>query len=359
MDSKLRNLICPVCGRAMLRHYYQDRQKQKIVCDTGSRKVKKYKSYKDPDSIIAYFDYISKIYDLNRDYIAVESEGGRAGLQYTQHITKEQWERGFTLIKYAVVRALVWWINKGWTSCDEICEMVDNFSNIPVPIDIPEYLDNFSKVRGTTDMTTIILKPNDKYRVKYKKTIARTLARIDKMKAERDKVQKQLFKLRSEMVDIESFITVLNTKKQKLEKDFNADITKRQQNRIPSKGKRIMTEVQSEDEYSGEPMGFDEYNDMSVSNILLSMFPGQLDKMIHEGKTTKEDYETIMSNLLPIEIKALQNTKENIEKGGVKFLMTLRKQGIYSNDVIDTLMRSANNADKLRKLLLKKFKPSE
>ncbi len=77
------------------------------------------------------------------------------------------------------------------------------------------------------------------------------------------------------------------------------------------------------------------------------------------GKTTKEDYETIMSNLLPIEIKALQNTKENIEKGGVKFLMTLRKQGIYSNDVIDTLMRSANNADKLRKLLLKKFKPSE
>jgi len=115
-EHPLRDLICPVCGRAILNHYYMVRSKQNTPNDALSTKIKKYKTYKDPDSIVSYYDYLSKIYDMHRNYIAVEGQGGRAGLSMMRQIPKEEWQHGFDLIQYAVARAIKWWINMDWTS---------------------------------------------------------------------------------------------------------------------------------------------------------------------------------------------------------------------------------------------------
>ncbi len=141
-EHPLRDLICPVCGRAILNHYYMVRSKQNTPNDALSTKIKKYKTYKDPDSIVSYYDYLSKIYDMHRNYIAVEGQGGRAGLSMMRQIPKEEWQHGFDLIQYAVARAIKWWINMDWTSCETICDIIDNFDKIQTPIDNPAYITN-------------------------------------------------------------------------------------------------------------------------------------------------------------------------------------------------------------------------
>lgn len=198
-EHPLRDLICPVCGRAMLNHYYMTRGKQSIVCDTGTKKVKKYKTYKDPDSLIAYYDYISKIYDMHRDYIAVEGQGGRAGLSMMTQITKDEWQHGFDLIQYAVARAIKWWINMDWTSCETICGIINNFNKIQTPVDNPSYIDNFDnrELMNLGEISPITYTPTAK---PIPKTTAKAntkqdlLNKIQLLKKQRDDLQRAIYR---------------------------------------------------------------------------------------------------------------------------------------------------------------------
>lgn len=221
--KELRQLICPVCGRAILNHYYQHRDKQLKVCDIeGRAKVKKYKTYKDPDSVVAYYDYISHIYDMHRDYIAVEGEGGRGGLSLMSKIRKEEWEEGFELIKYAVARAIKWWENMGWTSCSEICDIVDNFDTLEVPVQAPEYSGNLGYSKPAEILPPIIKKPGKKTFKKEESQRLRVLRSIERLKKQREQQQQRIWKERQALVNAEAKLKLL----QKEEKRANEVLKK-------------------------------------------------------------------------------------------------------------------------------------
>ena len=106
MAENLRQVICPCCGRAVGR--YNPQTKYKGV-------------YKDPEQTVDYLqDYLARIYDINRDYFAVEQEGGRGGLSQVTHLTPADWPEGFESAKEALLRALLHYWNKGWITNDDL-----------------------------------------------------------------------------------------------------------------------------------------------------------------------------------------------------------------------------------------------
>lgn len=109
MTDKLRQIICPVCGRAIGRYH---QHKIKIP-------GKKYYIYRD-EAVDYLTDYLKRIYEMDRSYFAIEAEGGRCGFQNQIQLTPEDWPEGFEAAKEALIRAVNHYLQKGWLSIKEL-----------------------------------------------------------------------------------------------------------------------------------------------------------------------------------------------------------------------------------------------
>ncbi len=107
---KIKEIICPVCGRSI--HEYHHFVKSSKVLN---------KTYRIRDDVaIHYLDYLDSIYDMDRDYFAIERDTGKSGFGNITNLGPEDWEEGFVNIKKAMFRAMKYYINKGWITKEEL-----------------------------------------------------------------------------------------------------------------------------------------------------------------------------------------------------------------------------------------------
>lgn len=72
------------------------------------------------DTAIHYLDYLGRIYDMDRDYFAIERNTGKGGLGNITHLFPQDWDIGFSDIKKAMLRAMKYYVNKGWITKEDI-----------------------------------------------------------------------------------------------------------------------------------------------------------------------------------------------------------------------------------------------
>jgi len=107
MSDLLRQIICPTCGRTIVRY----------------NPAKTYGKYTDPEDKVDYLqDFLARVYDVDRNYFAIEREGGRGGLANITQLTPEDWPEGFRLIKEALLRSLYHYYSNGWITWTDIIE---------------------------------------------------------------------------------------------------------------------------------------------------------------------------------------------------------------------------------------------
>lgn len=108
MTEKLRQIICPVCGRGIGRY----------------SPSKRYRGYRNPEETIDYLqDYLKRIYDLDRSYFATEQEGGRNGFKRVTHLRPEDWPEGWEVCQEALFRAIKHYYQQDWISISDILKI--------------------------------------------------------------------------------------------------------------------------------------------------------------------------------------------------------------------------------------------
>lgn len=108
--KKIREIICPVCGRSI--HEYHHFVKANKIAG---------KTYRVRDDVaIHYLDYLTSVYDMDRDYFAIERDTGKGGLGNITNLFPDDWEDGFSNIKKAVLRAVEYYAKKGWITKKDI-----------------------------------------------------------------------------------------------------------------------------------------------------------------------------------------------------------------------------------------------
>lgn len=193
MSKNLISLVCPVCGKAENAHYISQDIKKSFEY------IKKL--YKNPDYTVKYTDYITSIYDMHRDYISVEFEGGRAGFKYKNQLSPEADPDGFIELKYALFRALHWLLNMKWLDEDEILDGV--MTGKVIGIDGNVAVRSFSEKQGIAELAL----------QEYNETAKNTKEALAKNKADREQRLEDEEKKREELLGI---------KKQESQKDIKA-----------------------------------------------------------------------------------------------------------------------------------------
>ncbi len=112
MQSYIKQILCPVCGRTILENY-------RPVININGRK------YRDLDSTVNYLGQLKRNYDMNRSYFAIIRGTGYGGLAKNKPISPSEWEDGFEAIKRALIRGVAWYIKQGWFSKEELLDGIE------------------------------------------------------------------------------------------------------------------------------------------------------------------------------------------------------------------------------------------